>query len=320
MRARFFAPGDAEGWDAFCAEAFNATFLHSRRFLSYHGDRFLDRSVILEAEGRWLGVMPVAGAPGEAELAVSHPGSTYGGLVHGGALRGEAMDEALREAARLLRGEGFRRLHYKAVPHPYHRVPAQDDLWALQQLGARRFRCDLSCAIDLQAGLPRAERRRRGLRKAQREGVAVAAGPEALPELWSVLEENLARKHGVRPTHRLEEIRLLADRFPKEIQVRVARRLGRVVAGVVLFLGGPTVHAQYIASSEEGYEVGALDAVFDAVLAEAAEQGARFFDFGISTEAQGTRLNEGLYRFKCEFGGSGVVHEFYELDLETACP
>ena len=37
--------------------------------------------------------------------------------------------------------------------------------------------------------------------------------------------------------------------------------------------------------------------------------------FGTSNgEAEG-RLNEGLYRFKSEFGGSGVAHETYELEL-----
>ena len=44
--------------------------------------------------------------------------------------------------------------------------------------------------------------------------------------------------------------------------------------------------------------------------------GLQDFDFGISTEAEGMILNEGLYRFKSEFGGGGVVHEFYEMRLE----
>jgi hypothetical protein len=39
---------------------------------------------------------------------------------------------------------------------------------------------------------------------------------------------------------------------------------------------------------------------------------------GISTEQQGTVLNDGLYRFKSEFGGGGVVHEFFEIDLREA--
>ncbi|MEN3296118.1 MAG: hypothetical protein V7642_5371, partial [Burkholderiales bacterium] len=45
MQARFFDVDEAGSWDAFCRGAHGATFLHSRAFLSYHGARFIDRSV-----------------------------------------------------------------------------------------------------------------------------------------------------------------------------------------------------------------------------------------------------------------------------------
>jgi CelD/BcsL family acetyltransferase involved in cellulose biosynthesis len=315
MRARFYGESDASAWDHFCAESYGATFLHKRHFLSYHGTRFADRSIVLEEGGRWVGVIPAARSPDRDDTVVSHPGSSYGGVVHRGHLRGEPMIEAFVEVRRLLSTEGTRYLQYKAVPSIYHRAPAQDDLYALHRLGARRYRCDLSTCIDLQSPLPVAARRRRALRKSERAGVTIVDGRVHAPNLWLVLEDNLMRKHGVRPTHSIEDIMLLADRFPKEIEFVVAKSDGDVVAGVTLFRGGPAVHAQYIASSELGYELSALDAVFDHCIRRAAEQGSRYFDFGISTESQGFVLNESLYRFKSEFGGSGVVHEFYELSL-----
>ena len=318
MQARFYGESDADAWDRFCAESYGATFLHKRRFLSYHGNRFADRSIVLEHDGQWIGIMPVARSPDRDDTVVSHPGSTYGGVVHRGQLRGEPMVEALVQVGRLLGADGIRCLQYKAVPSIYHRAPAQDDLYALHRLGARRYRCDLSACIDLHSRLPVAERRRRALRKAERAGVTIAYGRAHAAGLWHVLEDNLARKHGVRPTHSLEEITLLADRFQQEIEFVVARADDQVVAGVVLFRGGPAVHAQYIASSERGQEFSALDRVFDHCIRTASEQGARYFDFGISTESQGMVLNEGLHRFKCEFGGSGIVHEFYELKLSES--
>jgi len=59
-----------------------------------------------------------------------------------------------------------------------------------------------------------------------------------------------------------------------------------------------------------------LDAIFDAALQEAVVAGARYFNFGVCTEEDGRVLNEGLYRFKSEFGGGGVAYEFYEMDLK----
>ncbi|MGK2953007.1 MAG: GNAT family N-acetyltransferase [Thiobacillus sp.] len=315
MQARFYTDADAEPWDAFCAAAYGATFLHSRRFLSYHGDRFVDRSVIVEHAGEWLGVMPAARHPQLPDVAVSHPGITYGGLVHQGGLRGLAMVDALVATSRLLHDERFGVLRYKATPHIYHRSPAQDDLYALHRLGARRVRCDLSSCIDLSHRLPVGQRRLRGLKKAIKSGVALAEGIDHVRDFWQVLEENLQRKHGARPTHTVEEILLLAVRFPAEITFRVARVEGRVVAGVVLFSCGLTVHAQYIAASPFGTEFSALDQVLSDSIDQANAAGARYFDFGISTDAEGAILNEGLYQFKSEFGASGVVHEFFDLDL-----
>ena len=38
-----------------------------------------------------------------------------------------------------------------------------------------------------------------------------------------------------------------------------------------------------------------------------------YFDFGISTENEGLFLNEGLTSQKQEFGGRGIVYDFYEI-------
>ncbi len=318
VTVRPYAAEDAERWDAFCAQADQATLLHTRRFLGYHGDRFADRSLVLEADGRWVGLLPAAEHPADRSLVASHPGITYGGVLHAGALRGERMVAALEAVRAHYAAAGYSRLLYKAVPTIYHRQPSQDDLYALFRLDARRTRCDLSCTIDVAHRGAVSERRRRGLKKALKAGVAIATGDHLYAPLWDVLADNLARKHGVKPVHTLAEIQLLAGRFPDAIRCVAAMAGERVLAGVVLFVTPGVVHAQYIASSAEGYDVSALDAVFDHCITATREQGRRWFDFGISTEEAGRVLNEGLYAFKSEFGGGGVVHEFFDLALQGA--
>ncbi|MCC6303310.1 MAG: GNAT family N-acetyltransferase [Gammaproteobacteria bacterium] len=309
-----YDPGYAEAWDALCAGAMNATFLHTRRFIGYHEDRFRDRSLLVFASGRLEGVFPAAEAPADRSVVISHPGITYGGLVHRGRLRGLRMVKALEAIARYYGGLGYARLHYKAVPFIYMRLPAQDDLYALMRLGARRVRCDLSSAIDLVERMPVSERRRRGLGKAKKS-VRVSDDPALLEELWGVIAENLARRHKAVPVHTLRELALLRDRFPRDIVIRCAVMDGKVEAGIVLFNSRWVWHAQYIAASEAGYAVSALDAVFDATIDEARSAGARFFDFGTCNDRAGVELNEDLYRYKSEFGGGGVVHEYYEVGL-----
>jgi len=315
LTVRPYSQDQADTWDAFCKDSLQATLLHTRRFLSYHGDRFADRSLIIEEDGKWIGLFPAALSPSDNTHVVSHPGVTYGGVLHQGNLRGERMIEALTMIKRHYASLGLTKLLYKAVPTFYHQAPAQDDLYALFRLGASRTRCDISSTIDLQHRLPVSERRRRSLKKSVKAGVTIVEGGQYLSSLWAVLSENLERKHGVSPVHKLEEVQLLVERFPENIRCVCGEVNGKVEAGTLLFITPTTYHAQYIASSETGYDVSALDAIFEHCIGVAIQEDKRWFDFGISTENHGKVLNDGLYRFKSEFGGGGTVHEFFELDL-----
>ena len=306
----------AGAWDELVAGSAMGTFLHTRRFLGYHGDRFEDVSVVVLGEdGVALGVLPAAVDPADPARVVSHPGATFGGLVHDGSLRGSAMLEALRSIAAHYAGRGFSHLRYAAVPHIYHRQPSGDDLYALFRLGAERPRADLSCAIDLEDGASLSSRRRRGLNKARRSGVEVVDGPGLVDELWPVVEENLAERHRARPVHTAAEMRILVELFPEEIRIVVAREAGEPVGGAVFFRSARVLHTQYSVATSRGHEIGALDAVLSHWIDRATADGLRFFDFGTSNADEGTVLNEGLFTYKAQFGGGGVAHGFYELDL-----
>lgn len=315
LRVRPYQHDDAPRWDEFLARAYMATFLHSRRFIAYHRERFVDRSLLLFRDESLVALFPAAVSPQDGEMVVSHPGTTYGGLLHEGHLRGAAMIEALRAVSAHYRECGYKYLRYKAIPTFYQRVPAQDDLYALFRCGAVRTRCDLSSCIDLDFRLPVSTRRRRAWNKALRSGMAVSAGAEHLPAFWSVLADNLSQRHGAKPTHSLAEIQEIAALFPEEVRFAFAMLDGQVEAGVVLFCAPRVHHAQYIGSSAMGREHNLLDALFEHCIEASRRAGARYFDFGISTESEGKALNEGLNAFKTEFGGGGAVHEFYDLGL-----
>ncbi|MFQ4141747.1 GNAT family N-acetyltransferase [Chlorogloeopsis sp. ULAP02] len=313
-----YTESDAALWDRFIVEIPMANFLHSRRYLSYHAERFQDISLLIKDEkNRLVGLFLAAVDQVNRNCVASHPGITYGGMLHAGSLYGEKMLEAFEVTKRYYATQGFERLRYKAVPYIYHQSPASDDIYALFRLGAVRYRCDLSCVIDLTNRPQTSQRRKRGLKKALKQGVEVKEGANFAKHFWLVLEENLARKHGTRPVHSVEEILYLHSLFPQNIKFTVGLLDSQVIAGVVLFVSPLVVHAQYIASSMVGYKVDALDAVFEHCIEKARAEKARYFSFGISTESEGQYLNQGLYQFKTEFGGGGVVHDFYEVQLKA---
>lgn len=316
LTVRSYSENDEKQWDDFCAESLQATLLHTRRFISYHKNKFKDASLIILDGNKWLGLFPAALSRSDDKLVVSHPGLTYGGVLHKGILCGDRMIEALTSIKHHYASLGLVKLLYKTVPIFYHQAPAQDDLYALFRLSAKRIRCDLTSTIDLQYRLPVSERRRRSLKKATNAGVEIVEGEQYLPVLWDVILNNLQRKHGVEPVHKLSEIQHLAKLFPKNIYCVCGKVNGKVESGTLLFITPTAYHAQYIASSEKGYDVSALDAIFEYCIKTSQKSGVRWFDFGISTEESGMTLNEGLHRFKSEFGAGTVLHEFFELDLK----
>jgi hypothetical protein len=313
---RSYEPKLAETWDDLIRRSCNGTILHTRRFISYHRDRFRDRSLVLEdRRGKVVGVLPAAQDPSDPEVVVSHPGLTYGGLVHDGSVRGASMIGVLEEIAGRYRSLGFSRLRYKAVPAIYHLSPAEDDLYALFRLGARRYRCDLSATIDLSSRARVSPRRVRSRKRAEAEGVTAEDAWGEIASFWRILEWHLDSRFGVAPVHSLAEIELLHERFPDEI-ILIAAKIGpELVGGTVLFLAGPVLHMQYTATTEEGRAKFVTDLVMERAIDLGRHLGCRFFDFGSSTVDQGWSLNQGLYQFKVSFGGGGVVYDHYELDL-----
>lgn len=308
-----YMPENAEVWDSFIKNCPMATFLHSRRFLSYHGERFNDVSLMFFDEGKLRAVLPAAA---NADSVISHSGATYGGIMHDGWLHGNRMLAALSLAATHYASGGFKKLHYKPVPFIFQQRVYQDDIYALFRLGAVRVRSDLSTAINLrQPG--RISSGRKGSRdKSRRAGVCMVDAKNDIGGVWNLIRDNLQRKHSLLPTHSAQELQLLAELFPKNIFFRAAKLHGEgdMLAAGVLFKCNNAIHTQYLAASESGRAVCALDGLIFGMIEELSSE-TEWFSFGVSTENGGQVLNQSLYEFKQRFGGSGVVHDFYVIEL-----
>jgi hypothetical protein len=310
-----FEDAFAGAWDALVSRSVNGSFLQTRAFLTYHGSRFIDRSVVIRDERTLVvGCLPAAEHPTLPGVIDSHPGATFGGLIHDGGLWGVDMIRALAAAALHYRERGYKELRYKPVPHLYQRIPSQDDIYALFRLRATRYRCDLTACFELSNRAAVSHGRRDSLRRAKRAGVQVVADWELLAPFWRVLEDALVRQNAV-PTHKLEEIELLHAKFPQSIHLFSALADGGLVAGAILFDLGPVRHTQYLATSDVGRRIGALDAVIGASIDASLGEGFRYFDFGTSNLAEGWVLNDSLYRYKRSFGAGSAAHEHYSLWL-----
>lgn len=296
-------------WDSVVRKSKNGNFLHLRDYMDYHAHRFDERSIIVEKNGKPVAVFPCNRIE---DRIVSHGGLTYGGLIYGTdlhAIEVLAIFDRLVEHYQLL---GVSALLYKAIPHIFHRYPAEEDLYALSRLGARLVRRDISAAIQMENRIKLSDSRKNTIRRAAKHGVEIREG-EFFEAYHRLLSQVLA-KFGSQPVHSLQEMRLLKERFPDDIRLFGAFIGERLLAGSIVYDFGHVAHTQYLANSAEGRELGALDYMV-AYLVERAFAHCRTFSFGISTEQQGQYLNEGLMFQKEGFGGRGVVHDFYQLSL-----
>jgi hypothetical protein len=308
-----YTPDLRASWDAIVRRSKNGDFLHCRDYIEYHAHRFDEASLLFWRDRKAIAVFP---CNREGDKIVSHGGLTYAGLIYGSELHATDVLSLMQAAVRHFRDAGATTLIYKATPHIFHRYPAEEDLYALWRLGARLSRRDLSSAVLLPVRPRLSDSRKNTVRKAAKSGVTLEEPIEIGP-FHELLTQVLA-KFDARPVHSLEELRLLKHRFPQQIRLFCAMLERKLLAGSVVYDFDRTVHTQYLATSEAGRELGALDFLITNLI-EQRYADRTYFSFGISTVQQGRQLNEGLMFQKEGFGARSIVHDFYEVDLRNTC-
>lgn len=306
-----YADSRRDEWNAFIAQSKNGTFLLDRRYMDYHRDRFADFSLMIYYKGQLMAVMP---ANAVKDCFWTHQGLTYGGLVMAETATAAKVQQLFRELGDYLKDTGFVRVIYKPVPHIFHRIPAEEDIYALFSVAQAQVidRC-VSSTVDLSRAVKWSYGRRYGANKARKLGVLVEESAD-WKGFWEVLEQNLMRQFGVLPVHSLSEIMLLHERFPEQIRLFTASLDDRIVGGTVLYVTPDVVHTQYISASVEGKRVCALDALFEEILLQRT-WGARYFDFGTSNSKEDSSLAESLIFQKEGFGGRAICYDVYEWNL-----
>jgi hypothetical protein len=306
---RPYRADDRAAWDDLVARSRHAHFMFCRGYLEYHRDRFQDASLVILERGRPVALLPASRHGDEVR---SHGGLTFGGLIYDDDAGGRATVERLEAVLDHLRDDGVRRLVYKPVPHIYHGVPAEEDLFALSRCGATLIRRDLSTTVRPDQPLAYSKGRRHAVARAR--DVVEVTESAAYGPFMEIETAALLARHGLRPVHTADELELLAGRFPDNIRLFTGAVGGELVGGVVVYETPWVAHAQYIGATDAGRAAGATDAIIDHLLGTVYAS-KRFFDFGISTYDEGRQLNEGLARNKESFGGRTVVYDHYALDL-----
>lgn len=298
-------------WDRFVAEAKTPLFMFKRDFMEYHADRFVDASIMFYEGDTLIAVMP---ASQKADTLSSHGGLTYGGLLLSQKVKAGAVLDCFEALKGFSAQHGFEKLIYKAVPYIFARHGAQEDLYGLFRIDARLSRRDLSSVIYLNDRMKLSKGRKWLIARAKKNNLVAA--PSADWEGFLGLLSGALEKHDAVPVHTAPELIHLSSLFPEQISLMAVVHEEKMLAGALLFKFENVVHTQYLATSEEGKELGALDCLIESCIQKSQSDGFDYFSFGISTEDQGRYLNTGLIAQKESFGARGLTIDSYEVSLK----
>ncbi len=303
----------AQEWDDFVDRAKNGIFLYKRGYMDYHADRFTDCSLMFYKRGELIGQLP-ASWDKNRHTVTSHGGLTYGGiLLSESATTIETLNMMSCAASWFAQCLGAMEWIYKPIPYIYNSVPNEEDLYALFRMDTRLAGRSVASVISRDRRVPMRTLRKRSIAKSRKSHLTYEECNE-WSTFWPLLKTVLKSRHNATPVHTLEEIELLASRFPDNIRLFVARHEGAIIAGAVVYETDMVAHTQYLAVSDEGIHHHALDGLI-AYLAEERYASKPYLDLGTSMEPTTSMLNEGLIFQKEGFGARAVVYDAYSVPL-----
>jgi hypothetical protein len=300
-----------ELWNEFVVNAKNSHFFFQRDYMEYHSDRFEDFSLmIFDEKDKLIAILP---ANIKENILYSHQGLTFGGFLIDDKMKTETMLEIFQLLKVFLKEQNIKKIVYKCIPYIYHTKPSEEDRYALFRNGAKLIRRDVTSTIDLTEQVRYSKGRKWTVNKAKKEAIETFESDE-YETFWKLLTDVLESNHEAKPIHTLKEIKKLALLFPKNIKLFLAKKDERIVSGALIYENQNIVHTQYLANSDEGRDLGALDLLIDYLIKDIYKN-KKYFDFGISNEDAGRYLNTGLIAQKEGFGARAVAHDFYELEI-----
>lgn len=307
-------------WDQFVDDSDNGTIFHTRRFLSYHPkERFNDVSLVVRKKNSVFSLLPAVLIEKEGKkILSSHGGASYGSYVYKSDLNFQEAHDLVDILLDYAKQIGADRIQVTPPPIIYQTKLSNYIDFALVRNGFEYLKREVSSVVQLD--VPKDQliytyrpEARTALKKSQKLGIEIAE-TERFEEYYEILKKNLKMRHGVTPTHTLDELMKLKYMFPAKIKLWGAFLEDKLIAGVCNFNANPKVVLAFYISHDEAYqEYRAVNLLFYEIMNRYRDDGFRFLDFGIFTVNM--EPNWGLGRFKENFGSRGIFRDYFYKDL-----
>ncbi len=306
-----------ERWDDFVLSSNNGTMFHLQRFLSYHPDgRFAWHHLLfLDGNDTLVAVLPASRMGTTLESPI---GASYGSFVTGDIPFATAL-ELVDAFADYCRQTGFERTLLTPAPFIYQRVVSQNIDYALAYHGFTYDKHYISHAIrldnsDFVKGFQATARRY--IHKYLRERTLTIEQSDDYDAFYPILVKNKQR-HGVKPTHTLEELHRLRTLLPENLILFLVKKGSKPIAGSLVFVCNQQVALCFYNMLMYEYEqYNPNHAAMYEVVKWATERGFSWVDIGVSQDTHAENQMTpamNLIRFKEKFNARGILRStFYK--------
>ena len=305
----FFNADESNEWDNFILNSTCPHFMLTRKYINHHGSKFQDASLVCRDNNNIISILP---AIRENQNWISHKGLSFGGPVFNNNVSGLLVLDILDKYMIFLKAQCYSNIIIKEPPSiylcKYHELIA---FWMIKNK-FRQSRVELANVCDIES-LALTSRRKRSLKKALASHAEVRELQYFSKSEWYVVDASLKSRHDVSPVHTVEEINFLKSEFYSNIIFLCSYSNDKPIGVFVLYLTVDIAHVQYSVATNEGMQINCTDLLYDYTINLAKQRGIKTISFGISS-VDGN-VNNGLFRFKEEFGKGSILHKTWEVNL-----
>lgn len=295
----------------------NGEFINTIAYLSYHPeDRFFDESiVVMDMDSGVIKSVMMAASDNSKETILSHPGTTFSGLI----VSRKSKISEINEILHLIENyycKKYKRIILKMPPSIYSSQPNEELYYTFMKNNYSYGYTGLSNIIDLsmidnedKLWKNYTSKKRNQVRKPFKKNEFSFIEVDKIDELvWFGMNENLRDKFNSKTTHTFSEICDLKARYPKNIvPFMVKNNKDEYGAFGLIYKLKNVFHTQYLDMNYNlSSEYPNLFLVHN-LIKEAIKDKYRYFSFGASTENGGEYLNESLFAYKDGYGGGSIL-------------
>ena len=301
-------------WDNYIQKSNNGTIFHLRKFLSYHQTRtFKDCSLMFYEKEK---IQAIFSGAIIKDCLYSHPGASFGGFVYN-----DLSFVAFRKMIDLLieYAHNHKIKEVVIIPPPfiYYTLYNEAMEYCLYYKGFNITEYYISSFVDLRYDIEGQihSRKKRYIKKIKNQMIVKESND--LDLFYPILLDNKAR-HDTKPTHTLQELKILIDRFPNDIKLLLNYHNNEVIGGSLNFITTNNTCILFYNMMDYKYK-DLQPASFQIYksLKWAKKIGLDYLDIGVSQLYDGDIMapHDSLINFKEQFGAKAMIRKVMKLKL-----